>query len=1026
MTQRILHRTRTVFGIAIAALTLAITPVWAQQGRITGKVIDEDNKAGLQSARIQLVGTVLFGTTQQDGRYTIAGVTPGTYELRVFMVGYGTQRQTVTVGAGQTVTADFAMKAVPFALEEIVTTATGQQRKLELGHTIATLKVDTTIALSPVKDLTDVLQGSTPGVTVLPSSGATGSGTRIRIRGANSVSLTNEPLIFIDGARTDRGVSSFSLSVGGQAPSRLNDLNPEEIESIEIVKGPSAATLYGTEAANGVIRITTKKGKAGAPRWNSYIEQGVLQDVNVYPNNYRAFGRTLTGGVPGGAARTCLLTSAAAKVCVQDSVTTFNPLMNKVVTPIMDGYRAQYGLGVNGGTEAVRYYFSGEYEKERGIYGLPDAERARLLASRGGSTLPDNVETPNYLSKVNLRSNINANVGSNADLQVNLGYTSSVLRLPQNDNNVLGILPSGYFGQASASDTAGAGGWGFFKPGEIFSMLRQQNIERFTGSMTMNYRPYSWLSARGTLGYDINNRVDLGYDPTGQVPAFGTTNLGQRTDNRAQIKSYTADVGLNANYKLIDRWTGRTSVGAQFYKDVFWFNSSQGQRLAPGSKDIDGAALQFASQTTTDTRNFGAFIEQQVSLNDRLFVTGAVRMDDNSSFGRDFKAIFFPKASVSWLLSEEPFFPKGSVLNLLRLRAAYGQSGLQPGSLDALTYYSPTSAAVSGSSSSAVTFGGLGRTDLKPERSTEFETGLDMNFFSDRLSFELTYYKKHSQDALIARVLPPSGGVATSQLQNLGSVSNQGFEATVLAQILQQRDFSWEVNLSGSLLKNELTSLGAGIPPIVFGSQRHVPGYPLGGYWDRPISSYKDANGDGILELSEIVVGDTAVFLGNLLPTRTASLTNTFGLFRQRLRVSARLDYAGGNKQFNNTEVFRCTATGNNCRAMMDPKTPLDLQARAVVRRFSPSFSNAGFIEDADFLKLREVSVSYTAPVKWVRWMGGKSLVITAAGRNLATITNYTGIDPELNGVAQASFTTQDFLTQPPVRSFLFRFNVGF
>ena len=989
-------------------------------------MIDGGNKAGLQSARLQLVGTVLFGTTQQDGRYTIAGVAPGTYDLRVFMVGYATERQTVTVGAGQTVTVDFAMKAVPFALEEIVTTATGQQRKLELGHTITHLKVDTLIAVAPVKDLTDVLQGAAAGVTVLPSSGTTGTGTRIRIRGANSVSLTNEPLIFIDGARTDRGTSSFSLGVGGQSPSRLNDLNPEEIESIEIVKGPSAATLYGTEAANGVIRITTKKGKAGAPRWNAYLEQGVLQDVNTYPNNYRAFGRTLTPAGPGGPARTCNLTSAAAKVCVQDSLTTFNPLMNKVVTPIMDGYRAQYGLGVNGGTEAIRYYISGEYQKERGVYGLPDAEQARLLASRGGTSLPDNVETPNYLTQVSLRTNVNANVASNADLQVNVGYVSSVLRLPQNDNNVLGILPSGYFGQASASDTAGAGGWGFFRPGEIFSMLRQQNVERFTGSLTMNYRPYSWLSARGTLGYDINNRVDLGYDPTGQVPAFGTTNLGQRTDNRAQIKSYTADFGVNANYKLMTRLGSRTSVGAQFYKDVFWFNSAQGQRLAPGSKDIDGAALQFASQTTTDTRNVGAYVEQQFSVNDRLFVTGAVRMDDNSSFGRDFQAIFFPKASVSWLLSEEPFFPKGSVLNLLRLRAAYGQSGLQPGSLDALTYLSPTTAAVAGASSSAVTFGGLGRSDLKPERSTEFETGMDMNFFSDRLSFELTYYKKHSEDALIARVLPPSGGVATSQLQNLGSVSNQGFEATVLAQILQERQFSWEVSLTGALLKNRLTSLGAGIPPIVFGSQRHVPGYPLGGFWDRPIVSYKDANSDGILELSEITVGDTAVFLGAVLPTRTASLTNTFGLFRQRLRVSARLDYSGGNKQFNNTEVFRCTATGNNCRAMMDAKTPLDQQARAVVRRFSPSFSNAGFIENADFLKLREVSLSYTAPVSWVRWLGGKSLVITAAGRNLATITNYTGIDPELNGVAQSNFTTQDFLTQPPVRSFIFRFNVGF
>ncbi|HET9133762.1 MAG TPA: TonB-dependent receptor plug domain-containing protein, partial [Gemmatimonadales bacterium] len=618
------------------ALVAGIVPLAAQvpTGSIAGQITDSSSKAPLAGARVQLVGTQLVATTRGEGRFTIRSVPVGEYEVRVLAVGYSSARTKVTVTAGGIAEANVAMVPVAYSLDDLVFTATGEQRRLELGHTVGTIKADSIATYSPISDLSDLLQGRTAGVNILQSSGTTGTGTRIRIRGANSVSLSNEPLIFIDGVRANGGVASSSLGTGGQAPSRLNDINPEEIENIEIIKGPSAATLYGTEAANGVIRITTKRGTTGDTRWNFWVEQGRITDPNQYFDNYRAKGRAVTNGAPGGGVVTCLLVSRAAGTCVQDSVTTFNPLRTPGISPIGTGARRQYGASVTGGTNQVQYFVSGEYEGEDGTFELPAAEERRLQLARNVTELPESVLRPNALTKVSFRTNVNANVAANTDLQASLGYVSSDLRLPQNDNNVLGMLPSGFFGRASAADTAGTGGgWGFFRPGEIFSLLRNQNVERFTGSAQGTTRPASWLNARASVGYDITNRTDISFDPTQQGPAFGTTPLGSKTDTRVQLRTYTVDLGATASASLRSNLKSKTSVGVQYFRDVFFSNTANGQRLPFGSSDIDGAAILTASQTTTKTVTLGAYVEQQLNFGEKLFLTGAIRADDNSSFG---------------------------------------------------------------------------------------------------------------------------------------------------------------------------------------------------------------------------------------------------------------------------------------------------------------------------------------------------------------------------------------------------------
>jgi|KBSSwiStaDraftv2_1062776.scaffolds.fasta_scaffold07968_4 TonB-linked SusC/RagA family outer membrane protein len=1018
---------------ATAVLLGLAAPAAAQSGSITGRVTDRASTQPIQAARLQISQTGQVVNVRPDGRYTFTTVAPGTYDVRVIAVGYAAEKKTATVAAGETATIDFALDVVPFTLEEIITTATGEQRRLELGHTVASIRADSLTALEPISSLSQLLQARSAGVTVLPSSGTVGAGTRIRIRGANSVSLSNEPIIVVDGIKVNTNPASSSLGTGGQSPSRMNDINPDEIESIEIVKGPSAATLYGTDAANGVIRITTKKGRAGRPRWNTYVEGGQLLDKNDYLNNYRAVGRTITAGTPGGALRTCLLTQVVANVCTREKLLVTNPLKDKVMTPVGKGYRSQFGANVSGGSDAIQYFISGEFENEAGTFKLPDAEQERLFTTRGVTELPASTLRPNTNRRVSLRTNLSTHLRDNLDIQTNVGYITANIRLPQNDNNVLGMLPSGYFG---TTDTLGVAGWGFFAPGEIFSLLREQAIERFTGSSQVQWRPFSWLSNLTTVGYDIGNRTDIQFDPTALGPAFSTTPLGGKIDTRTQLKTYTVNTGFSANFRLIPAVASRTSVGVQYGKEVFFQNQASGQRLTFGSKDIDGAAILTASQTTTTTVKLGGYAEEQLTYKDRLFVTGALRADDNSSFGADFNTVVFPKASVSYVISDEPFFPKGGFVSLLRLRGAYGQSGLQPGALDALTFLNPTASSVNGASTSAATFGNLGLAGLKPEKSRERELGVDASFWGDRLNIEATYFHKETSDALIARVLAPSLGVSTTRFENLGSVQNIGWELTVNARILNSRSVSYDATFAGSTIRNKLVELGVGIPPVISGIQRHTPGYELGSFWERPVT-YADANKDGIIELSEITVangilnspGDTAVYAGSPTPTREFSLTQTVGLFNGALRIQGLLDYKGGFKQYNLTEVFRCTATGNNCQGIHDPSAPLDIQARAVARRLHGRASNWGYLENGEFMKLREVSVTYSLPNRVAGMFGAQHASLTLGGRNLATWTGYTGVDPEVNGAGQAAFNgfgVQDFLTQPQVRTFLLRANFTF
>jgi hypothetical protein len=413
-------------------------------------------------------------------------------------------------------------------------------------------------------------------------------------------------------------------------------------------------------------------------------------------------------------------------------------------------------------------------------------------------------------------------------------------------------------------------------------------------------------------------------------------------------------------------------------------------------------------------------------------VTGGLRSDRNSAFGANFKTALYPKIAVSWVASDESFFPHPKWVDQLRLRTAYGASGVQPGTTDAVQFFSSSTTRLESGDAPAVVFSTLGNRNLKPERSTELELGIDGTFWGDRLSTEFTYYNKSSRDALISRVLPPSLGTgATSRFENLGEVTNKGWEALITARPIQRNAFGWDVTFNGASNSNKLVTLG-GVPNIVSSStQQQREGYPLNGWWSRGLLSYGDKNSDGLIiysadpTVSEIVVSDTSVYLGNPLPKYEVSMTNGFDFFNRAFRLSGMLDYKGDFQMYNNTERIRC-ASRNNCSGLLNPDASAFEQARTVAVRDHPAKTVAGFIGAGDFIRFRELNLTYTAPQSLAtRFFRGRNLSATVAARNLGILwTKYDGVDPEAFGTTGDA--PSEFQAFAPTSYYVFRISLGF
>lgn len=1004
------------FTLSLVALALATAPVLAQTGTVTGTVQDASGRP-LAGAQVSIEGTTIGGLSSDAGRYLLNNVPAGNHDITVVMLGYIGMTESVSVQAGETAVRDFVLQLTALSMDEIVVTATGEQRRREIGNAIAKIETSMLTEVAPVTSFQELLQGRASGVSVIPSDGTVGTGARIRIRGISSATLSPDPLVYVDGIRVNSGSPALGGDqyIGGGEPSFFNDLNPEEIESIEIVKGPSAATLYGTQAANGVIWITTKRGTEGPPRWNIWIEQGLSQDPAEYPGIYFSQGRGANGRT-----RLCLPMHQAMGQCTIEQLYSRNLLTEPEYSPIKNGYRQQYGAQVSGGN-TVRYFVSAEWENETGVVQMPQISREFLYEERGTDVIPDEQLYPNELNKVNLRANLTADVRENMDLNVSMGVVKSDLYLPQTGDNLEGIYGTAIFGTANPDAPSP---FGFAPPDQNFAHIVWRENDRFINSGRLNWRPTDFVTAHATVGLDYTGYSDESFNAPGQGCAIcGQQRQGIRAiDSFTQYK-YSVDLGSSANFDVTDQISSRTSIGAQYNEDLLEGTLNSAAVFPPGGQSIDAGATKNSGEITVETKTVGSYLEQQLGWNDRLYVTGAMRVDQNSAFGEGFEAAWYPKASVSFIALDDP---DAGWINSLRLRGAFGQSGLQPDANAALRFLLPVTSSIlvgdQTTSRPSVTIGGLGNIELRPERSTEYEGGFDATVLDNRIDIQFTYYNKSTTDALVNRELPGSLGATQTRVENLGEVMNQGVEVSVDARLIEREDLSWSVAITGAKNSNELIELGEGVTPLQGFGYKQAVGFPLYGLWWPRLESWEDANGDGIIVPSEVVVSDTAVFNGSTIPTQNLQVGTSLSLWSGRVEVGGLVDYQGGYVSHNVNTLFQC-AFVQNCRDLNDPGAPLEAQAKAV----AGSRAFGAYAEDASFLKVREAHIRLNTPAAWAQRIGARSASLILTGRNLYTYTNFTSWDPEVNtSGASTDGPNYNFVQAGQLRAFMLRVNLGY
>ena len=1004
------------FTLSLVAVALAAAPVQAQTGTVTGTIQDASGQP-LAGAQVSVEGTTIGGLSSDAGRYLLNNVPVGDHDITAVLLGYTSMTQSVSVQAGETAVRDFVLQLTALSMDEIVVTATGEQRRREIGNAIAKIETSMLTEVAPVTSFQELLQGRASGVSVIPSDGTVGTGARIRIRGISSATLSPDPLVYVDGIRVNSGSPALGGDqyIGGGEPSFFNDLNPEEIESIEIVKGPSAATLYGTQAANGVIWITTKRGTEGPPRWNIWIEQGLSQDPAEYPGIYYSQGRGANGGT-----RLCLPMHQAMGQSTIEQLYTRNLLTEPEYSPIRAGYRQQYGAQVSGGN-TVRYFVSAEWENETGVVQMPQISREFLYEERGTDVIPDEQLYPNELNKVNLRANLSADVRENMDLNVSMGVVKSDLYLPQTGDNLEGIYGTAIFGTANPDAPSP---FGFAPPDQNFAHIVWRENDRFINSGRLNWRPTDFVTAHATVGLDYTGYSDESFNAPGQGCAIcGQQRQGIRAiDSFTQYK-YSVDLGSSANFDITDQISSRTSIGAQYNEDLLEGTLNSAAVFPPGGQSIDAGATKNSGEITVETKTVGSYLEQQLGWNDRLYVTGAMRVDQNSAFGEGFEAAWYPKASVSFIALDDP---DAGWINSLRLRGAFGQSGLQPDANAALRFLLPVTSSIlvgdQTTSRPSVTIGGLGNIELRPERSTEYEGGFDATVLDNRVDIQFTYYNKSTTDALVNRELPGSLGATQTRVENLGEVMNQGVEVSLDARIIEREDLSWSVAITGAKNSNELIELGEGVTPLQGFGYKQAVGFPLYGLWWPRLESWEDANGDGIIVPSEVVVSDTAVFNGSTIPTQNLQVGTSLSLWSGRIEVGGLLDYQGGYVSHNVNTLFQC-AFVQNCRDLNDPNAPLEAQAKAV----AGSRAFGAYAEDASFLKVREAHIRLNTPAAWAQRLGARSASLILTGRNLYTYTNFTSWDPEVNtSGASTDGPNYNFVQAGQLRAFMLRVNLGY
>jgi len=958
------HRWRMALAFAVG-LFLVGAPLQAQQtGTVTGNVNDAQSGAILPSVQVYLVGSGLGTLTNNNGRYLIVNVPAGSYTLRAERLGYATQDMQIEVTGGGTVTQDFSLESEALGLDEIVVTGTaGAARRREVGNTIS--QVDVADLPDNPTNVDGLLQARIPGMSVMQTSGNAGGGAKIRLRGNVSVAQSNQPLIYIDGVRMRSDAfhknvppTGYPGRSGNDVASPLNNINPDDIARIEVIKGAAATTLYGTEAAAGVIQIFTKRGHQGQARWNASIEQGFQRlqkfgvDPGLRPSSEAA--ETSAGGT--------------------SDYVFINPWLR-------DAYQQKYSLSVSGGGDALQYFVSGSYSDDEGV-------------------LPNDQQTTSTV-----RGNFTFSPLENLQLQWNTSYTNDEFFNTAAGNNAHGLTlnvfrrDANYRGSEAREDID-----------PLLGQTISTQIDHLITGGTATWTPRTNFTNRLSIGYDLAQQNNRNLRPFG----FALAQNGILSDGRSEFETLTFDYVGTLSFDLTGSIGSALSFGGQSVTTETQQTVAYGEDFpGPGDPTVTTAGTKLGFELRERVVNAGFFAQNVFDISDKYFITVGGRVDGNSAFGEDFGLQFYPKVSGSWVVSDESFWSMDG--SQLKLRAAWGESGRAPGAFDAVQTYD------------GVGWGGvpaffprvLGNADLGPERTAEWEMGFDGSFLDNRLSLDFTYYNQTTSEALFAVRQAPSTGFidvngGNSQLENVGEINNQGIEIAANYQVIQGREWSWDIGTSISTNQSE-----AGLPEEVANISVGGNGWIIDGEPVPVIRGFKVMNPDAIADPDiqpDQIYGPNA-------PTQIigvhSSLTMPGGIL-----LSVRGEYQGGHYVTQGVainaigrsviwpgcyEAYAIAGTDVSQGPLSATDPGYDQLTASQRARCNPNLAEGEFwAEPADFFKLRQVTLQFPVPEAWIPGTAGANL--TLSGQNLWRWTNdeWTHYDPEMGGNSDNNAISRD------------------
>ncbi len=965
---------RGAISLALALFTLPhLVLAQATTGSVHGRVTDASSGRGLVDVQVVVDGTRVRAVTNSNGEFTLNPVPDGNRTVTLRRIGYQPVSRTVNVASGASATLDVTLRVSAINLNEVVVTGTGSPtEKRKLGTSVATVD-SSLINRAQATTVDQAMQGKIPGAQISQNSGSPGGGgISVRLRGVNSFISGSDPLYIVDGVIVDNGSAQLADLGGRSNPqNRLADLNPSDIDHIEIIRGAAAAALYGSRANNGVVQIFTRRGTLGKPHftYTSRFSQSQLREqqaFNFYPYD--------VAGLP------------SLRFNYQDNIFHNAPANEQNIT-------------VEGGNDQTRYFASGNFSNEDGIMASTSSRRTG--------------------ARLNLQQHLNSRMIGN--VTANYIQTSNEVQAfgEQNDYGIMGSL---FFAPTSVDFRPKNGVYPLppalgTNPLLAIDRIRNpQQIDRFIGSTKLTYTPFTSLVVDYTIGID-----NTGFEQRQFVPRNAVLGTAPLATGRS-LSVFSADRVVNqdaiANYTWKPRGVVemKTTAGFNFTDQKLRATTAQTTGLAPVGELVSAGSAPSAAQQEIELKTLGFYGQHELSFNDRLFLTGAVRYDASSTFAPSERWQAFPKFSASYVVIGD----RPGMLNNLRLRSALGWAGSQPGLLNAYSQFITFTQSPFAGRPGFVNDVTFGNPNLKNERAREWEAGTEVGFFSGRASAEATYYNRVVSGLLFFRPLPTSTGFSR-QFFPIGTMSNKGIEVLLHTTNVNTKNLEWgstvtytrNKNLVESLAIQDFQSAGgypnrirAGEPAGVFYGSYAARDCVTGALLLDSLARYRRSNNTAdmgaTLEQRHAISNGTcndslSKVIGDPNPKWMGSFLNEFTIMR-KIRMRALLDGVFGN------DIMNLSTRAENAGIASNSKSyERELLPYGDPRKLPPTFNSRTqgifeyWIEDGSFVKLRELSASYKFDQLPIRRVFGDGVDLTLSGRNLYVWTNYSGYDPEIN-----------------------------